>query len=96
MSWTTSETANCRISATDEAYASMDADSVTNTDSTTHSDVESFACDASYHRYVACVDPSDNETAARTDISFSIDTGAPPDPSTVGSSTGGGSSGGSM
>ena len=93
--WTTSETANCRIDTSDLGdYDDATADSVTNTDSTSHSDVESFACDASYNRYVYCEDPSGNESTLTT-ISFSIAAEQPPAVTGFATCTGVGMSGGS-
>ena len=91
--WTTSETANCRIDTSDLGdYDDATADSVTNTDSTSHSDVESFACDASYNRYVYCEDPSGNESTLTT-ISFSIGEEANPPGNPTATCTGVGMSG---
>ena len=93
---TTDETANCRMGTTDEGdYDLMPADSMTNTDSTSHSEVESLACSASYTYYIYCEDPSGNESTKAT-VSFDVLAGSQPSPSSPGSLSGGGMSGCSM
>jgi len=78
MTWTTNEICNCRIDTSDKGdYDDATADSVSNTDSTSHSDTESFACDDTYNRYVYCEDPFGNESTLTT-ITFDVLAEPPP------------------
>lgn len=93
----TSETANVRIGTTDEgSYAAMPADSMDSTDATSHTLTLSPACDATYTYYAYAIDPYGNPAGPET-ITFTLDTGDPPDPapSNTGSNSGGGGGGGS-
>lgn len=79
IGWVTPVTANCRIKDVDEGdYASMPADSVDNTDSISHSDVENLACGQAIIRYVYCEDPCGNEVTGETTIPFTITADIPP------------------
>jgi hypothetical protein len=71
LSLTTNETATARMSLTDIAYSSM-TDTFTNTSSTSHSEVKSFACGASYTYYVRTSDALGNVNTSSSLISFSI------------------------
>ena len=94
ITWTTDEQANCRIGATDEGdYDLMPADSVTSTDSTSHTDTESLACDQTVTRYVYCEDGSGNE-AGETTITFDILAEANPPGNPTATCTGTGGQGG--
>ncbi len=79
----TNEASTCKYNTTDVAYDSMSSTFGT-TGGTTHSQVVSLACDASYTRYVRCMDasPAHNKNSSSTTVSFSIaaavgDTAAP-------------------
>ena len=71
LSLTTNENATARMSTTDIAYASM-TDTFTTTGGTSHNEVKSLACGASYTYYVRTSDSSGNANTSSSIISFSI------------------------
>lgn len=71
LSLTTNENATARMATTDIAYSSM-TDTFTTTGGTSHNEVKSLACGASYTYYVRASDSSGNANTSSSAISFSI------------------------
>ena len=71
LSLTTNENATARMATTDIAYSSM-TDTFTTTGGTSHNEVKSLACGASYTYYVRASDSSGNANTSSSTISFSI------------------------
>lgn len=69
---TTDESATCKYSTTDVAYASM-ANTFSTTGTTSHSQALSLGCGISYTYYVRCIDGSDNANTSSTAITFSVE-----------------------
>ena len=93
LSATTGETAECRFSTSDLNYTNMTLMSSTN--STSHSNLQSFTSDSSGTYYVRCSDPSGNAMNYSNSTAYNADVQEPtPVPSGSSSSGSSGSSGG--
>lgn len=74
MTILTNEAATCKFSTSDIAYASMSGTFDT-TGGTSHSEILSLACSASYTYYVRCMDTAGNANLSSYSIAFTV--GAP-------------------